>query len=275
MNGNGPRLNAIASRLSTIARFILIKQSYFTYFYGNKQEAIIPSIMEVTVTKLKGFLNELNNITDEDKFSRLAERIKSIAINQFKENQTHSKKTENIYERIKRSPFGFNRYHINALIGIVEVMIDELEFAQHKEQKDIISSIDNEFIKRNFHSEVTKHSQKLFMQGNYFHAVFESAKAYNKDVKEKAKSDKDGQTLMNNVWGCDNGVLKVTACQTQTDKDFQDGIRYISSGLMSAIRNSTAHEPAITWPIDKQDCLDILSLITFLYRQLDKSTYIK
>jgi uncharacterized protein (TIGR02391 family) len=133
----------------------------------------------------------------------------------------------------------------------------------------------DQFLKRNFHSEVIKHSQRLFTQTNYFHAVFEAAKAYNKDVKEKSKSDKDGQPLMLNVWGCDNGVLKVTSCQTQTDKDFQDGIKFISGGLMSAIRNPTAHEPAITWPIDKQDCLDILSLISFLYRQLDKSTYYK
>jgi uncharacterized protein (TIGR02391 family) len=133
----------------------------------------------------------------------------------------------------------------------------------------------DEFLKRNFHIEVCKHSQRLFTQGNYFHAIFESAKAYNKDVKNKSQSDKDGQPLMLNVWGCDNGVLKVTTCQTQTDKDFQDGIKFISGGLMSAIRNPTAHEPAITWPIDKQDCLDILSLITFLYRQLDKAVYYK
>jgi uncharacterized protein (TIGR02391 family) len=133
----------------------------------------------------------------------------------------------------------------------------------------------DEFLRRNFHSDVIRHSQKLFAQGNYFHAVFESAKAYNKDVKTKSQSDKDGQPLMLNVWGCESGVLKVTACQSQTDKDFQDGIKFISGGLMSAIRNPTAHEPAITWPIDKQDCLDILSLISFLYRQLDKSVFYK
>ena len=135
-------------------------------------------------------------------------------------------------------------------------------------------SID-EFLKRNFHAEVNRHTQRLFVQGNYFHSVFESVKSFNKDVKLKSLSDKDGQALMLNVWGCENGVLKVTACQSQTDKDFQDGIKFLSGGLMSAIRNPTAHEPAITWLIDKQDCLDILSLISFLYRQLDKSVYFK
>lgn len=133
----------------------------------------------------------------------------------------------------------------------------------------------DEFVKRRFHQEVVRHSQRLFLQGNYFHSVFEAAKAYNKDVKIKSQSDKDGQPLMLNVWGCDNGVLEVTSCQTQTDRDYQDGLKFISGGLMSAIRNPTAHEPAITWPIDKQDCLDILSLISFLYRQLDTAAYFK
>jgi|SRR6218665_178362 len=132
-----------------------------------------------------------------------------------------------------------------------------------------------EFLKRNFHPEIVKHSQKLFLQGNFFHSVFESVKNYNKSVKVKSQSEKDGQALMLSVWGSESGVLKVTSCQTQTDKDYQDGVKFISAGLMSAIRNPTAHEPAIEWPIDKQDCLDMLSLISFLFRQLDKATYFK
>jgi uncharacterized protein (TIGR02391 family) len=133
----------------------------------------------------------------------------------------------------------------------------------------------DEFMNRNFHGEVIKNSKKLFLQENYFHAVFEAAKAYNNDVKIKAKNEKNGQPLMMDVWASSNGVLKITPCITQTDKDYQDGIKFISSGIMSAIRNPTAHEPAITWPINKQDCLDILSLISFLYRQLDKAVYYK
>ena len=77
------------------------------------------------------------------------------------------------------------------------------------------------------------------------------------------------------VWGCDKGVLKITSCASQTDTDVQDGIKFLSAGLMQAIRNPTAHEPAILWPINKQDCLDVLSLISFLFRQLDKAVYFK
>ena len=130
----------------------------------------------------------------------------------------------------------------------------------------------NEFTSRNFHPEVVKHARKLFLQKNYFHAVFEASKAYNKAVKEKARSNEDGASLMMNVWGC-KGVLKITRCVTDTDKNVQDGVMFLSGGLMRAIRNPTAHEPALDWPIDKQECLEILSLISFLFRQLDKATY--
>lgn len=130
-----------------------------------------------------------------------------------------------------------------------------------------------QFAGRGFHAEVQRHARRLFLQRNYFHAVFEAAKAYNKAVREKAKSSKDGQPLMLEVWGCERGVLKITPCMTETDRNVQDGVKFLSAGLMSAIRNPTSHEPAVDWPIGAEDCLDILSFISFLYRRLDAAVY--
>jgi uncharacterized protein (TIGR02391 family) len=129
------------------------------------------------------------------------------------------------------------------------------------------------FDSRSFHPEVISHCRTLFGQGHFFHAVFEAAKVYNKAVREKAKSAKDGSDLMMAVWGVD-GVLKVTQCRTDTDKNVQDGVKFLSGGLMRAIRNPTAHEPALHWPIDERDAVDILSFISFLFRQLDKAVYV-
>jgi len=128
---------------------------------------------------------------------------------------------------------------------------------------------------RSFHAEVIRHSQPLFMSGHLFHAVFEAAKVFNKTVSEKAQSGKDGQSLMLDVWGWEKGCLKITACVTDTDKNVQDGVKFLSAGLMNAIRNPTAHEPAVDWPISLEDCLDILSFISFLFRQLDRAVYVK
>jgi uncharacterized protein (TIGR02391 family) len=132
-----------------------------------------------------------------------------------------------------------------------------------------------EFIARGFHREVIEHCKRLFAQGNYFHAVFEACKVYNRAVQTKSNNYSDGESLMMNVWGWDKGVLKLTSCQTDTDKNIQDGIKFLSAGLMRAMRNPTAHEPALHWPIEKQDCLDMLSFISFLFRQIDKAVYFK
>lgn len=132
-----------------------------------------------------------------------------------------------------------------------------------------------EFSRRQFHPEVVRHARQLFLQGNYFHALFEAAKAYNVGVREKARANVNGQALMMKVWPCDAGVLKITECDSETDRNVQDGVKFLSSGLMRAIRNPTAHEPAVDWPITKQDCLDTLSFVSFLFRQLDEAVYFK
>jgi len=129
------------------------------------------------------------------------------------------------------------------------------------------------FAERHFHPMIIQHTRKLFLQGNYFHSVFEAAKAYNVEVKRKAQSGKDGQALMLDVLGADKGVLRITAGVTETDRNVQEGVKFLSAGLMQAIRNPTAHESALDWPIARDDALDILSFISFLFRQLDKAAY--
>jgi uncharacterized protein (TIGR02391 family) len=129
------------------------------------------------------------------------------------------------------------------------------------------------FLGRQLHREVVRHARDLFLQGHYFHAVFEAAKAYHKAVQEKAHSTKRGQDLMLAVWGCESGVLKITSCESETDRNIQDGVKFLAAGLMRAVRNPTAHEPAVDWPISREDSLDILSFVSFLFRKLDDAVY--
>lgn len=166
----------------------------------------------------------------------------------------------------------------NKLVAFLDIIVpsknkENVSEILYKAGATIQSHDNSEFLQRKFHHLITTHCKKLFLEGNYFHAVFEASKVYNYDVKEKSKSLKDGQPLMLEVWSSDKGVLKITSCVTETDKNVQDGVKFLSAGLMSAIRNPTAHEPALTWPIDKDECLEILGFISYLFRQLDKAVY--
>jgi uncharacterized protein (TIGR02391 family) len=138
----------------------------------------------------------------------------------------------------------------------------------------IATAVSEDFLARNFHEKIHQHCRRLFLQENYFHAVFEAAKVYNKCVQEKSLSKKDGQALMLDVLSI-SGVLKLNRGVTETEKNVQEGVKFLSAGLMQAMRNPTAHEPALDWPISKEDCLDMLSFISYLFRQLDRAVYFK
>ncbi len=60
-----------------------------------------------------------------------------------------------------------------------------------------------------------------------------------------------------------------------TKINVQNGIKFLSAGVMCAMRNPTAHETAEEWKISQEDCLNILSFITFLLQKLDSATYYK
>lgn len=128
------------------------------------------------------------------------------------------------------------------------------------------------FDDRKFHNKISQHARKLFTEGNYFHAVFECCKVYDKEVQEKSQSQEYGSRLMESVLAS-TGTLKLNAQQTRTEKNEQEGVMHLSVGLMRAIRNPQAHEPALDWPIDRDEALDLLSFLNFLFKKLDKAIY--
>ena len=42
-------------------------------------------------------------------------------------------------------------------------------------------------------------------------------------------------------------------------------------GLFGAVRNPLAHAPKTVWPMSEEDALDILTLISFIHRKLDRA----
>jgi uncharacterized protein (TIGR02391 family) len=127
------------------------------------------------------------------------------------------------------------------------------------------------FNARTFHPEIVSHCEKFFIQGHYFVAVAEASKAYNIAVKKKlGGTAKDGRDLMLSEFGQDKRIRAVSG-NSDSEKNFLDGIKFLSAGLIQSFRNPTSHETMKTWKVDEQDCLDILSLASYLFRQLDKA----
>ena len=124
-----------------------------------------------------------------------------------------------------------------------------------------------EFDARAFHPAIRKHGRSHFCRGAYFHAVFECCKAFDSVVRDATTSGKSGQPLMSEALSL-GGQLKLNAQQSQSQKDEQQGVMFLCMGLMNAVRNPQAHEPELHWPMSREDALDVLALISFLFRKL-------
>jgi uncharacterized protein (TIGR02391 family) len=126
------------------------------------------------------------------------------------------------------------------------------------------------FDSRSFHPQVIRHGRSHFCRGAYFHAVFECCKAFDAAVRINTKIDKSGQALMSEALS-PTGPVKLNSQRTQSEKDEQQGIMFLCMGLMNAVRNPQAHEPELHWPMSRDDALDVLALVSFLFRKLENA----
>lgn len=124
------------------------------------------------------------------------------------------------------------------------------------------------FDSRSFHPKVIDHGRRRFSEGNYFHAVFECCKAFDAAVKGNSEIRKTGDALMGEALSLD-GPIKLNSQRSQSEQDEQRGIMFLCKGLMSAVRNPQAHEPEMNWKMTQQDALDVLALVSFLFRKLE------
>ncbi len=80
---------------------------------------------------------------------------------------------------------------------------------------------------------------------------------------------------MREVLDSQHGFLRLSPLQTLSQRNEQEGLKHLCLGLVSAIRNPHAHEPTQELPMTREDTLDILSFISFLYRQIEKASYVE
>lgn len=130
------------------------------------------------------------------------------------------------------------------------------------------------FDARGFHPKVIQHGRERFAEGNYFHSVFECCKAFDVAVRDNSAVDKSGDALMGEALS-PNGVIKLNSLRSQSEQDEQRGIMFLCKGLMSAVRNPQAHEPETNWKMTQQDALDVLALVSFLFRKLENAIVVK
>ncbi len=128
--------------------------------------------------------------------------------------------------------------------------------------------------RRKCHSILLNYCRAELLQDNYFHAVFEAIKGLLKRIRDLSGTSKDGTQLVEYVFS-NNPILIINNFQSPSEKDEHKGFCNILKGLCGMFRNPEAHEPKICWKITEQDALEILSMVSYCYRRLDKAQKIR
>lgn len=140
---------------------------------------------------------------------------------------------------------------------------------------------------RHLHEEVKKAAFDDYIKRDYYRAVEEVIKRYETSVQKKSGESETGQKLMAAVFGMDNNKIKSLSVtdiykkpdgnefSNNTKINIEEGQKFMSMGVMSGVRNPLAHEEkkmlSEAGLFSENDCLDILSLLSHLFRRLTDS----
>lgn len=180
---------------------------------------------------------------------------------------------------------------ITSLVDIIvkDEDIDETKTKTFlKELKNIVPEYPY-FHWRNLHPKIREVAAEYYIKGDYYHAFIEAAKNYKNAVKDKAKIDENNEyKIMTTSFGLEK-ILKVTSkyksrpngnsFSTETLDGIEEAQMFLSQGIIRGGRNILSHEEIsdlkITGLFTEKNCLDMLSLLSYLYERLDDAEAIK
>lgn len=166
---------------------------------------------------------------------------------------------------------------LDGAISVVNEAIGKLESAPLAELEahalkgiEVSSSL---FDRMQFHQRVITASKSLFESGHYSQAIFEAFKAVNNFVKEKSGLALDGKDLMAKVFNENTPIIKLNELLTQSDKDEQEGFKFLFMGAMVGIRNPKAHDNVVQ--TDPYRTLEYLSFASLLMKRTEEGKVVR
>ena len=178
--------------------------------------------------------------------------------------------------------FESRRNAVNKQLSFEGLEIDETgkavllaEKASRLQDIDLrVKGLKNQLEKRNAHPSIIAYCRAELLTDNYFHAVMEANKGLFQRIRDMSGVRTDGNALIEQVFSL-NPILIINSYQSRSEKDEHIGFCNLLKGLCSMFRNPLAHEPKVEWPISEQDALEILGIISYCHRRLDKAQQIR
>ena len=137
------------------------------------------------------------------------------------------------------------------------------------EAQERAGKLRNELIRRQVHPDVLKFCRAELLHENYFHAVFEATKSVAQKLRDMTGLTSDGAEIVDRAFAVNSPILAINTLRTETEQSEQKGFANLVKGAFGTFRNPAGHAPKIVWPVNEQDALDLLSMLSYIHRRLD------
>ncbi|WP_261114940.1 TIGR02391 family protein [Serratia entomophila] len=118
----------------------------------------------------------------------------------------------------------------------------------------------------------------FYTNRQYGIAADQGTKIYCEIIRNLTGLTIDGTALVNQAFSPEKPLVKICDTSTKTGFSMQTGQMSLSRGVIESFRNPAAHMPLDTLVPDNYselDCLNILSLISYLLERMEKSEIVK
>lgn len=111
----------------------------------------------------------------------------------------------------------------------------------------------------------------LFDSGHFPQATFEALKYLEYRVRVQSGLRRSGVALMMQAFSGANPAIRLNPLKSQSERDEQEGYKFLFAGSIQAIRNPRGHEYDLL--DDRERCLAHLGLASMLLKRLEEAGY--
>jgi len=132
---------------------------------------------------------------------------------------------------------------------------------------------------RHLHVGIRERVRNYYINHQYGEAASQGVQIYCEIIRTLTGKTTDGNDLVNGVFGGKPFAvppnLQLNDLATESKKNIQEGQGHLSRGLVTGFRNPIAHGPidsSVPAVFSELDCLNVLSLVSYLATRLDGAT---
>ena len=133
-----------------------------------------------------------------------------------------------------------------------------------------VNALKQKLYYRNIHEEVKKYCIKEYLRKDYYDTVFEATKGLAERVREITGLMEDGSGLFDKAFSSKNPYIVFNKLATESEKNEFNGLKELLNSLCHLVRNPAAHTTKINWKQSESEVLDVLTMISFAHKYLDR-----